>query len=73
VTAEGRHKRKEKVNGENYITGSIIICSSPNIVRLIKPKMKLARHVARTKEMRNAYKVMVEKLEAKESLGRHKN
>jgi hypothetical protein len=47
--------------------------ASPNIIRVIKSRrMRGVRHVARMGEMRNAYNILVEKLEGKRLLGRHR-
>jgi hypothetical protein len=45
--------------------------SSPNIIRIIKPRrMKWEGHVARMRETRNAYRILVRKPEEKRPLGR---
>ena len=43
---------------------------SPNIVRVIKSRMRWAGHVARMGEERGAYRVLVVKSEGKRPLGR---
>jgi hypothetical protein len=47
------------------------LCSSPSIIRIIKSRrMSWARHVARTGEKRNAYRLIVGKQKGKRPLGR---
>jgi hypothetical protein len=47
--------------------------SWPNIIRMSKSnRMRWAGHVARTLEKRNAYRILVGKLEGKRPLGRPK-
>ena len=45
--------------------------SAPNIIRNLKlRRLRWAEHVARMKESRNTYRVLVERLEGKKPLGR---
>jgi hypothetical protein len=47
------------------------LCSSPNIIRMIKSRsMRWARHVARMRAKRHAYRRLVGKPEGKRQLGR---
>jgi hypothetical protein len=47
--------------------------ASPNVIRVIKSRrIRWARHVARMGEIRNAYTILVEKIEWKRPLGRFK-
>jgi hypothetical protein len=46
------------------------LCSSPNIISVIKLKVKNAGRVAHIGEVRNAYKILVRRLEGEKPLGR---
>ena len=61
VTGEWRRLHNEELSD---------LYSSPNIVRLIKTRMRWAGHVARMGEERGAYRVLVGKPEGKRPLGR---
>ena len=61
VTEEWRKLHNEEPN-ELYC--------SPNIVRVIKSRMRWARHIARMGERRGVYRVLVGKPEGKRTLGR---
>jgi hypothetical protein len=43
----------------------------PNVINVVKLKMRWVGHVAHMEEMRNAYKIVVIKPEGKGPLGRH--
>jgi len=61
VTGEWRKIHNEGLND--------LYCS-PNIVRVVKSRMRWARHLARMGKRRGAYRVLVEKPEGKRALGR---
>jgi hypothetical protein len=63
ITGEWRKLHNEELSN---------LYSSPNIVRLIKPRMRWAGYVARMKERRGVFRVLVEKPEGKRPLGRHR-
>jgi hypothetical protein len=61
VTKEQRILHNEQLND---------LCSSPNIVRVIKKRMGWAGHVARMGKRRGVYRVLVGNPEGKSPLGR---
>jgi hypothetical protein len=69
VTGEWRKLYNEKLN-DLYCSLNDLYCS-PNIVRVVKSRRMLwAVHVARTREKRGVYRVLVRKPEAKRPFGR---
>jgi hypothetical protein len=63
VTVEWRKLHNEELND--------LYCS-PNIVRVVKSRMRWARHVARMGEDRGVHRVLVRKPEGKRALWRTK-
>jgi hypothetical protein len=67
---ESQTKRDEVTGGWRKLHNEELhnLYSSPSIIKIIKPrKMRLAGHVARMGEKRNAYKILVGKPEGKRS------
>jgi len=66
-------KRKWREPGEDRIMRSFITSTHYLIVRVTKVRrMRWVGHVARMREMRNIYNVLVRKPERKRPLGRHR-
>jgi hypothetical protein len=67
-----RPKREEVAGGWRRLHNEKLpnLYASLNIIRVIKPSMRWAGHVACMGEMRHAYKVLVRKAEGRRPLGR---
>jgi hypothetical protein len=70
-----RPKREEVTGGWRKLHKDELhsLYSSPSIIRVIKSRMRWARHVARMGEMRNECRIFVGKPEGKRSLRRREN
>jgi len=64
--------KRDEGSGENYIMRSLKICTAHQIIfRVIKSRrIRWAGHVARMKERRGVYRVLVGKPEEKRPIGR---
>jgi hypothetical protein len=64
-------KREEVAGGWRRLHNEELLnlCASPNTIRVMKSRKILVGHVARMVEMRNAYNILVAKLEGNRLLG----
>jgi hypothetical protein len=69
---ENRALREEVAGGCRRLHNEELhdLYASPNVIRVIRSKIKWVGHVARMGEMRNAYNISVRKPERKEPHGR---
>jgi hypothetical protein len=63
-------KRNKVTGGWRKLHDEELLYSSPSIIRIIKKRMRLARHIARMVEKRNAYRLLVGKPDEGRPLGR---